>query len=83
MEQYTNFAKVYDLFMDNVPYDKWIEQIKDILHKENIFDGLICDLGCGTGTITEGLSNIGYDMIGIDNSYDMLDIAMEKKYASE
>ena len=79
MEQYTNFAKVYDLFMDNVPYDKWIEQIKDILHKENIFDGLICDLGCGTGTITEGLSNIGYDMIGIDNSYDMLDIAMEKK----
>ena len=82
MEQYTNFAKVYDLFMDNVPYDKWIEQIKDILHKENIFDGLICDLGCGTGTITEGLSNIGYDMIGIDNSYDMLDIAMEKKYSS-
>lgn len=82
MEQYTNFAKVYDLFMDNVPYDKWVEQIKDILHKENIFDGLICDLGCGTGAITERLANIGYDMIGIDNSYDMLDIAMEKKYAS-
>ena len=82
MEQYTNFAKVYDLFMDNVPYDKWVEQIRDILHKENIFDGLICDLGCGTGAITERLANIGYDMIGIDNSYDMLDIAMEKKYTS-
>ena len=82
MEQYTNFAKVYDLFMDNVPYDKWIEQIKDILYRENIFDGLICDLGCGTGAITEGLSSIGYDMIGIDNSYDMLDVAMEKKFAS-
>ena len=82
MEQYTNFAKVYDLFMDNVPYDKWVERIRDILHKENIFDGLICDLGCGTGAITERLANIGYDMIGIDNSYDLLDIAMEKKYAS-
>ena len=82
MEQYTNFAKVYDLFMDNVPYDKWVERIRDILHKENIFDGLICDLGCGTGAITERLANIGYDMIGIDNSYDMLDIAMGKKYAS-
>ena len=82
MEQYTNFAKVYDLFMDNVPYDKWVERLRDILHKENIFDGLICDLGCGTGAITERLANIGYDMIGIDNSYDMLDIAMEKKYAS-
>ena len=82
IDKYTNFAKVYDLFMDNVPYDKWVEQIRDILHKENIFDGLICDLGCGTGAITERLANIGYDMIGIDNSYDMLDIAMEKKYAS-
>ena len=82
MEQYTNFAKVYDLFMDNVPYDKWVEQMKDILYKENIKDGLICDLGCGTGAITERLANLGYDMIGIDNSYDMLDVAMEKKYAS-
>lgn len=82
MEQYTNFAKVYDLLMDNVPYDKWVEQIKDILHRENIFDGLICDLGCGTGTITEGLASAGYDMIGIDSSCDMLDIALEKKYAS-
>ena len=82
MEQYTNFAKVYDLFMDNVPYDKWVEQIKDILYKEDIKDGLICDLGCGTGAITERLANLGYDMIGIDNSYDMLDVAMGKKYAS-
>ena len=82
MEQYTNFAKVYDLFMDNVPYDKWVEQIKDILYREDIKDGLICDLGCGTGAITERLADLGYDMIGIDNSYDMLDVAMEKKYAS-
>ena len=82
MEQYTNFAKVYDLFMDNVPYEKWVKQIKDILQAENIYDGLICDLGCGTGTITEGLANSGYDMIGIDNSYDMLDVATEKKFES-
>ena len=38
MEQYTNFAKVYDLFMDNVPYEKWVKQIKDILQAENIYD---------------------------------------------
>lgn len=82
MDQYANFAKVYDLFMDNVPYEKWAKQIRDILHSENITDGLICDLGCGTGNITELLANMGYDMIGIDNSYDMLDIALEKKYAS-
>jgi len=83
MEQYTNFAKVYDLFMDNVPYDKWVEQIKDILYKEDIKDGLICDLGCGTGAITERLANLGYDMIGIDNSTSMLQVAAEKETKGE
>ena len=23
MDAYTGFAQVYDLFMDNVPYDEW------------------------------------------------------------
>lgn len=37
------------------------------------------DLGCGTGTLTELLYQKGYDMIGVDNSEDMLRIAQEKK----
>lgn len=40
---------------------------------------LVVDLGCGTGTLTEMLYGCGYDMIGIDNSYEMLEIAMEKR----
>lgn len=82
MDQYSSFARVYDLFMDNVPYEKWAKDIRDILYSENIKEGLLCDLGCGTGTLTELLADMGYDMIGIDNSYDMLDVAMEKKYSS-
>lgn len=39
----------------------------------------ILDLGCGTGTLTELLAKQGYDMIGIDNSGEMLQIAMEKR----
>lgn len=39
----------------------------------------ILDLGCGTGTLTELLAGQGYDMIGIDNSQEMLQIAMEKR----
>ena len=45
----------------------------------NIKDGLVADLGCGTGKLTEILSAAGYDMIGIDNSDEMLNIAMENK----
>ena len=40
---------------------------------------LVVDLGCGTGTITELLYNEGFDMIGIDNSEEMLEIAFEKR----
>ena len=40
---------------------------------------LVVDLGCGTGTLTRLLSDYGYDMIGVDNSQDMLAIALEKE----
>lgn len=78
MQAYTGFAQVYDTFMDNIPYDKWSEYLTELLKKYNITDGLILDLGCGTGSITERLAKKGYDMIGIDNSEEMLSIALEK-----
>lgn len=43
---------------------------------------LVLDLGCGTGTLTELLHQKGYDMIGVDNSPEMLEIAREKQEKS-
>ena len=83
MDAYTSFAQVYDLFMDNVPYDKWCSWICDYLRKEKVEDGLILDLGCGTGKLTRLMAKEGYDMIGIDMSYDMLDIAREQEMLAQ
>lgn len=77
MEAYTSFAQVYDLFMDNVPYEEWCEYIKSLLKEYEITDGLVLDLGCGTGKLTRLLEDAGYDMIGIDYSEEMLEIARE------
>ena len=77
MEAYTEFANVYEKFMDNVPYEKWCEAICEILRSHGIEDGLVLDLGCGTGTMTRLLREKGYDMIGVDNSAEMLEIARE------
>lgn len=82
MEAYTSFAAVYDTFMDNVPYEEWGEYIHDMLCKYGVEDGIVLDLGCGTGTMTEILAGYGYDMIGVDNSEDMLELAMEKRIES-
>ena len=82
MEAYTSFASVYDTFMDNVPYGEWGTYIHSLLCRYGVKDGLVLDLGCGTGTMTEILAGYGYDMIGVDNSGDMLELAMEKLLAS-
>ena len=79
---YNSFATIYDSFMDNIPYDMWCDQTVDILKQYGIFSGIIAELGCGTGTLTEKLAERGFDMIGIDLSAEMLDEAMNKKYES-
>lgn len=80
---YGIFASVYDLLTENVEYEKRAEYINSIIKKfggkEN---GVLLDLACGTGTFSEIFSGLGYDVIGIDNSPDMLSIAMNKKYES-
>ena len=82
MDAYTSFAQVYDLFMDNVPYEEWAAYVRGILTEYGIGSGLVLDLGCGTGSLTECLARAGYDMIGVDSSEDMLEIAMDKRERS-
>lgn len=81
MDAYTSFAQVYDLFMDNVPYEEWGAYLANLLKENGIEDGLLLDLGCGTGKLTRIMETYGYDMIGVDNSFEMLDMARE--HASE
>ncbi len=80
MEAYTGFAQVYDLFMDNVPYQEWSQYIIRLLQEYKIEEGLVLELGCGTGKMTRLLSKAGYDMIGVDNSEEMLRIAEEASW---
>ena len=82
MEAYTGFAEVYDVFQDNVPYEEWCSYVTGLLKEYQVMDGLVLDLGCGTGSLTGLMARSGYDMIGIDNSGEMLQIAMNKRNAS-
>ncbi len=83
MDAYTGFAEVYDLFMEDVPYEEWCELITGILQEHHVMEGLVLDLGCGTGTLTRLLADSGYDMIGVDGSEEMLMEAREKTVSQE
>ena len=82
MEAYTGFAAVYDTFMDNIPYEDWCEYLAGLLKEYGVEDGLVLDLGCGTGSLTELLADRGYDMIGVDYSEEMLELALDKRVES-
>jgi len=76
-EAYSAFAQVYDTFMDNVPYEQWCGYLVSLLKTHGVEDGLVLELGCGTGRMTRLLEKAGYDMIGVDASEDMLAVARE------
>lgn len=77
MNQYTNFAYVYDEFMSNIPYEEWADRIDVYLLKLNKVRKIL-ELGCGTGSFTLLMKQKGYDILGIDCSEDMLKVARKK-----
>lgn len=79
MEIYEGFASIYDQAMDNIPYLDWCEDICSYLKKQGLEGGRICELGSGTGAMTELLAMRGYEMLGVDISESMLQVALEKK----
>ncbi|MBO4912403.1 MAG: class I SAM-dependent methyltransferase [Butyrivibrio sp.] len=119
MDAYTDFATVYDTFMDETPYEVWGDFVVELMNKYGVTKpafakgaehgnheasedsartggaepeensevaleqerNLIAELGCGTGSFTLNMAKRGYDIIGIDMSPDMLDIARRKTEA--
>lgn len=113
MEAYTDFAAVYDTFMDETPYEVWGTFVAGLIEKYGISkpvavaDGkgtgvtadqydtaedsqqaldeeknLVVELGCGTGSFTQVMKKLGYDIMGIDMSPEMLNLAREKSAES-
>lgn len=80
MESYRDFARVYDEFMDQTPYDEWFLNILNIFKEYKIDkDAQVLDLGCGTGKMARKLAREGYQVTAVDNSMDMLEIAASEE----
>lgn len=74
---YSEFADIYDCLQD-IDYDSFVKYYEQIFARIGIKPSLVLDLACGTGNITLPMARLGYDMIGVDLSGEMLGIAAEK-----
>ena len=112
MEAYSDFATVYDTFMDETPYEVWGDYVAELIDEYGISRpytepgsgtesapdaeeienteaallqerNLVVELGCGTGSFTQIMKKKGYDIMGIDMSPEMLNIARNKAAEAE
>lgn len=75
---YDIFSRYYDSLTDNVDYEKRADSICRLLSFCGVSDGILLELGCGTGSLTAQLAARGFDVIGVDTSVGMLNTAREK-----
>lgn len=75
---YDDFSRFYDRLTDNVEYEKRADYFCRLLSMCGIKQGILLELGCGTGSMLLQMEKRGFDVIGVDSSIGMLNVARQK-----
>ena len=82
---YDNLADYYDVLQEDISPEAWSDYTEKLIGKFCTAEGdgengakILCDLGCGNGSIAVLMAEKGFDVIGIDSSFEMLQSAREK-----
>lgn len=76
--QFGRIAGYYDDLMAGVPYRLWVDYLEALLARIDYHPRTVLDVACGTGNVSEILAQRGYEVVGVDISPDMIDIARTK-----
>ena len=75
---YNEFAYFYDALNAAANYRRLHRFVRRTFRRLGLRQGVVADLGCGTGKLTLALAKDGYDMLAVDLSQDMLEVLAEK-----
>ena len=78
MDAYHALAASYDRLTNDVDYEATVQFYMEILRREGVKPRTVVDLACGTGSVTAILAKMGYPVLGIDMSEEMLTEAAMK-----
>lgn len=82
MSGYGSFAYYYDRLTQNISYKQRAEYFDTLVKMHGGKKNILLDLACGTGSLSEEFSRMGYDVIAVDGSEEMLNEALDKKFDS-
>ncbi|MCS7192089.1 MAG: class I SAM-dependent methyltransferase [Armatimonadetes bacterium] len=79
-DEFTLLPRYYDELMRDVPYKMWVRYVTDLLRRlDDSFEfHRILELACGTGTIALEFAQKGFQVVGVDISQGMIQVAQEK-----
>ena len=75
---FSEIAEIYDLLFEDIDYEEWALYVSKILNFAPIPVRRILEVGCGTGNLTRELVRLGYEVVGVDVSEGMLEVARRK-----
>ena len=77
-DSFLNYAQYYDIFYQNKDYAAEADFVARVIKQHRPGAQTLLDIGCGTGRHLHGLSEIGFDVCGIDRSPEMIGIAKKR-----
>ena len=87
---YDDLAEIYDHFQRGIDPAAWADYLNILIGRFGPQKGdgqngrlLLCDLGCGTASVSIEMNRRGYETIGIDESMLMLEKAREKAASAD
>lgn len=75
---YHGFAEFYDGLQSDVNYPERAEYILELFKRYDRLPTLLLDMACGTGGFSLEFLERGIDVIGVDPSFEMLNVARNK-----